>query len=165
MQNSVILARKMWCCHHFSRRFCKNVVLSKQVKNQKLFWHFSISKKAHLPAIRITEQPVALTKSKINFLGYKLSIFFKNGQSNLVLVLVLFLESKGPYCCITTNYMIFSMQCRCCIMESDFNMSVACVAAVYCADMGWCWEGMDEEKSKHYLSFPSTSPLISSTSD
>ena len=50
-------------------------------------------------------------------------------------------------------------------MESDFNMSVACVVAVYCADMGWCWEGMDEEKIKDYLSFPSTSPLISSTSD
>ena len=27
-----------------------------------------------------------------------LSTFAKNGQSNLVLVLVLVLESKGPYC-------------------------------------------------------------------
>ena len=31
------------------------------------------SKKAHLPAIRITEQPVLLTKSKINCTGYAFS--------------------------------------------------------------------------------------------
>ena len=34
------------------------------------FWHFSISKKAQLLAIRITEQPLLLTKRKINRLGY-----------------------------------------------------------------------------------------------
>ena len=51
------------------------------------FWHFSISNKSQLPAIRITEQPILLAKSKINHPGYKfLSIFAKNGQSNLVLV-------------------------------------------------------------------------------
>ena len=38
-----------------------------------------------------------------------LSIFAKNGQSNLVLVLVLVLESKGPYLyhipsCLTVDY-------------------------------------------------------------
>ena len=43
--------------------------------------------------IRITEQPILLTKRKINCLGSK--YLPKNGQSNLVLVLVL--ESKGPY--------------------------------------------------------------------
>ena len=51
---------------HFSTRFCKNFVLSKQVKNTVAAWHFSISKKAQLPAIGITEQPILLTKSKIN---------------------------------------------------------------------------------------------------
>ena len=40
--------------------------------------------KAQLPATRITEHPVLLTKSNINR-----SIFAKNGQSNLLLVLVL----------------------------------------------------------------------------
>ena len=42
------------------------------------FWHFSISKKAHeLPAIRITEQPILITKSKINRPGYKFSKYFR----------------------------------------------------------------------------------------
>ena len=40
---------------------------------QLQFWHFSISKKAQLPAIRILEQPILLTKSKINCTGYKFS--------------------------------------------------------------------------------------------
>ena len=35
------------------------------------FWHFSISKKAQLPAKGITEQPLLLTKSKIKRLGHK----------------------------------------------------------------------------------------------
>ena len=39
-------------------------------------WHFSISKKAQRPAIRITEQPILLTKSKINYLGYNFSQYF-----------------------------------------------------------------------------------------
>ena len=40
-------------------RFCKNVVVSEQVKNMVAVQHFSISKKAHLPTttITITEQP------------------------------------------------------------------------------------------------------------
>ena len=29
------------------------------------FWHFSVSKKVQVTAIRITEQPILLTKSKI----------------------------------------------------------------------------------------------------
>ena len=66
-------------------------------RTRQQFWHFSISKKAQLPAIRITEQPILLTKSEINRPGHNfLSIFAKNGFLNLVLVLVLVLESKGP---------------------------------------------------------------------
>ena len=51
-----------------------------------------------LPGIRITEQPILPTKRKINCLCYinVLSIFAKNGQSNLAVILVLVLESKGP---------------------------------------------------------------------
>ena len=41
------------------------------------FWYFSISKKAQLPAIRITEQPILLTKSTINRTGYKFSKYFR----------------------------------------------------------------------------------------
>ena len=44
------------------------------------FWHFSISKKVKLPAIKITEQPTLLTKSKINRPGNESSkyIFAKS---------------------------------------------------------------------------------------
>ena len=61
------------------------------------FWHFSIRKKAQLPAVRITEQPTLLTKSMINRPGLinLLSIFGKNGQSNFVLVFVFVVESKA----------------------------------------------------------------------
>ena len=41
------------------------------------FWHFSISKKTQLPAIRITEQPILLTKGKIDHPGYKFSKYFR----------------------------------------------------------------------------------------
>ena len=41
------------------------------------FWHFSIRKKAQVAAIRITEQPVLVTKSKINHPGYKSSKYFR----------------------------------------------------------------------------------------
>ena len=51
---------------------------------------FFDQQKAQLQATRITEQPVLLTKSKINR-----SIFAKKGQSNLLLVLVLVLESNA----------------------------------------------------------------------
>ena len=38
---------------------------------------FFDKKKAQLPAIRITEQPILLTKRKINCLGYKYSNYFR----------------------------------------------------------------------------------------
>ena len=64
-------------------------------------WLFNIYKNGsitcNLPAIRITKQPILLTKSKINRPGYIFSTFFaKNRQSNIVLVLVLELEYKAP---------------------------------------------------------------------
>ena len=49
-----------------------------------------------------------LTKRKINGpVKHFLSIFAKNEQSNLVLVLVLVLESKGPYYHYLTIYSVF----------------------------------------------------------
>ena len=44
---------------------------------QYQLWHFSFSKKPQLPAIRITEQPILLTKSKFNRPGYKFSEYFR----------------------------------------------------------------------------------------
>ena len=65
--------------HHFSTSFCKNVVVSKQVKITVAVLVFSISQKAQLLAIRITEQPMMLTKRKINRPGINfLSIFPKS---------------------------------------------------------------------------------------
>ena len=61
---------------------CQNKSITRQQ-----FWHLSISKKAELPAIIITEQPLLLTKS-ISLIVRVKSIFAKNGQSDLVLVLV-----------------------------------------------------------------------------
>ena len=52
-------------------RFGKNVVVSKRVNNTVAVFHFLISKKAQLPAIRTTEKPTLLTKSKINRPGKK----------------------------------------------------------------------------------------------
>ena len=76
------------------RDFAKMLSCLNNSRTRQQFWHFSIRKKAQLPAIRITAQSILLTKSTINHPGYKfLSIFAKNGQSNLVLVLVL--ETKG----------------------------------------------------------------------
>ena len=45
------------------------------------FWHFSSSKKARLPAIRITEQPILLTRSKINRPGYKFTKYFRQKRA------------------------------------------------------------------------------------
>ena len=65
------------------------------MKNTIVVFHFSICKRAQLPATRITEQSTLLTKSKIDRLCYKFfflkKLFSKNGQANLVLVLVLVL--------------------------------------------------------------------------
>ena len=41
-------------------------------RTRKQFWYFSVSKKAQLPEIRITEKPILRTVSTINRLGYKL---------------------------------------------------------------------------------------------
>ena len=43
---------------------------------RKQFWHFLMSKKAQLPAMRITEQPLLLTKSKIKRTGDKFPWYF-----------------------------------------------------------------------------------------
>ena len=48
---------------------------AKMFSCQNKFWHFSLSKRAQLPAIRITEQPILLTKSKVNRPRYKFSNF------------------------------------------------------------------------------------------
>ena len=50
----------------FSRRFCKNSVVSKQVKVEVAVLAFFNQRKAQLPAIRINEQPMMITKRKIN---------------------------------------------------------------------------------------------------
>ena len=48
------------------RGFAKMLSCQNKARRRKRFWHFLISKKAQLPTIRITEQPILLTKSKIN---------------------------------------------------------------------------------------------------
>ena len=89
--------------------------MSKQVHNTVAILAFlDQQRKAQLTAMRITEQPILLTKSKINRMGLNFqSIYAKNGQSKLVLVLVLILESKGLYClevssalCVTDPHML-----------------------------------------------------------
>ena len=71
----------------------------KQVKNRgAVLAIFDQQNPAQLPAVRIHEQPMLLTKSKINNLGYKFSRYIcaKNGKSNLIPVLFIVLESKVP---------------------------------------------------------------------
>ena len=46
-------------------------------RTREQFWHFSISKKAQLSAIRTSEQHILLTKSKINRPAYKFSNYFR----------------------------------------------------------------------------------------
>ena len=41
------------------------------------FWHFLISKKTQLSAIRTSEQHILVTKSKINRPSYKFSKYFR----------------------------------------------------------------------------------------
>ena len=53
------------------RGFAKNNVVSKKARTMWQFCYFWISEKAQLPAIRITKQPILLTKRKINGPGYK----------------------------------------------------------------------------------------------
>ena len=62
-------------------RFCKNVVVSKQVTNNVAVLAFFYQEKAQLPAIRITEQAMLLTKGKINRPGYKFFKYFRFKQA------------------------------------------------------------------------------------
>ena len=48
------------------RGFAKMLSCPNKSRPLEQFWHFSIREKAHLHAIRITEQPMLLTKRKIN---------------------------------------------------------------------------------------------------
>ena len=57
----------------FESRFCKNVSVLKQVKKTVAVLAFFDQQKAQLPAIRINEQPILQTKSKINLRSYKKS--------------------------------------------------------------------------------------------
>ena len=43
----------------------------KQLTNTVVVWEFFYQEKAQLPAIRMTEEPMLLTKSKISRPGYK----------------------------------------------------------------------------------------------
>ena len=54
------------------RDFAKMLSCQKQSRTRLKFCQFSISKKAQLLAIKITEQLILLTKSKINRRGYKI---------------------------------------------------------------------------------------------
>ena len=51
------------------RGFAKMSSCQNKSTTRQQFWHFSISKKAQVTAIRITEKPILLTKSKINLNG------------------------------------------------------------------------------------------------
>ena len=53
----------------------------KTSQNTVAVWYFSKKKKAQLPAIRITEQPILLTKRKINCLCYKCSKYFRSKRA------------------------------------------------------------------------------------
>ena len=59
------------------RGFAKMLSCQNKSKTRQQFWHFSISKKAQLSAIRKTEEPMLLTKRKINWPGYKFSKYFR----------------------------------------------------------------------------------------
>ena len=56
-----------------SARFCINVVVSKQVKNKVAV----LASFGSAIRIKITEQPILLTKCKINCQGYKFSKNFR----------------------------------------------------------------------------------------
>ena len=75
-QTNVMLAGKTWYRRHFSTRFCKNVVEAKQVNNKVVVCHFSIWKRAKLPATWITKESTLLTKSKINLLCHNFIEYF-----------------------------------------------------------------------------------------
>ena len=56
--------------------FANMFFVTKQVENTAAVFAFSISKKAQLQAIRITEQPILQTKSNISCPGYKFLKYF-----------------------------------------------------------------------------------------
>ena len=60
--------------------------ISCQNKSRKRsqFRHFSISRTAQLPAIRITEQPMLLTKGMINRPRFKLFEYFREKTSSQI---------------------------------------------------------------------------------
>ena len=53
------------------RGFAKMSSNQNKSTTRQQFWLFLMGKKAQLPSIRITEQPILLTKSKIKRTGYK----------------------------------------------------------------------------------------------
>ena len=71
MQTSVILAGKRDAVVILVRGFAKMSSNQNKSTTRQQFWHFLMSKKAQLPAIRITEKPILPTKSKIKRTGYK----------------------------------------------------------------------------------------------
>ena len=49
------------------------MLCQKKSRTRLQLWHFLISKKAQLQAIKLTQQPILLTKSRLHHLGYKFS--------------------------------------------------------------------------------------------
>ena len=97
-QTIVILAGKTWYRRHFSTRFRKNVVASKQVKNTVTVFTFFdqqkglvTSNKNNWATYNTNKEYRRLIVRVINFLSH----FAKNGQSDLVLVLVLVLKRSS----------------------------------------------------------------------
>ena len=94
-----ILVGKMWYRRHFSTSFCKIVVVSKHVKNTVAVLALFDQQKGSVTSNKNNWATYTANKEydKLSSLKIFLSIFTKNGQSNLILVIVLVLESKGPY--------------------------------------------------------------------
>ena len=132
----------------FAKKFkCRCVKTSQQ--HGSSFGIFFISKKTKLPATRIViEQPIWLTKRRINRTGYKfpVRIFAKNGQSKLILILVLVLESKGPYIIRAENTAITTITLW---VESHFLILSLCLPKADIAQLSWCTRG-------HELTVPRT---------
>ena len=62
---------KTRCRRHFSARFCKNVVVTKQVENRTAVLAFFDQQNGSVVSNRISEQPILETKGKINGPGCK----------------------------------------------------------------------------------------------
>ena len=59
------------------RGFAKMLSCQNKSRTRSQFWHFLISKKAQVPTMRITEQPILLTECRINRQGCKVSKYFR----------------------------------------------------------------------------------------